>query len=165
MAASLMDGLVWLESSALGQWVASDTYAEPVLLCFHAIGMGVVVGIVWMFDLRILGAPPRYPMKIFETLKRVGWAGFFMNLISGAVLFCGYGSRLIVNTEFQLKMLFVLLGGLSVWGLSRIIGRQGPDGPYSTAAKGVAVISGLMWLLAIFTGRYIAYTLAPPSFI
>jgi len=71
-----LEALSWLETSALGQWVASDPYAEPVLLCFHAIGMGVVVGIVWMFDLRILGAPPRYPMAAFATLQRVGWAGF-----------------------------------------------------------------------------------------
>lgn len=160
-----MEFLTWLENSALGQWVASDTYAEPVLLCFHAIGMGVVVGVVWMFDLRILGAPPRYPMVVFQTLKRVGWAGFVMNLISGVVLFCGYGSRLIINTEFQLKMLFIVLGGLSVWRLSRIIDRQDPGRPYSTAAKAMAIVSGLMWLLAIFYGRYIAYTLAPPSFI
>jgi hypothetical protein len=160
-----MEFLSWLENSGFGQWVNSDTYAEPVLLCFHAIGMGVVVGIVWMFDLRILGAPPRYSMKVFHGLKRIGWGGFVMNLISGAILFTGYGTRLIVNTEFRLKMLFIVLGGLSVWALSRLIAKQPLDQPYSPWAKVMAVASGAMWLLAIFTGRYIAYTLAPPSFI
>jgi len=164
MAGGILESLVWLENSALGQWVASSTYGEPILLCFHAIGMGVVVGIVWIFDLRILGAPPRYPMTIFHGLKMVGWAGFVMNLLSGVALFAGYGSRLIVNTNFQLKMLFIVLGGLSLWGLSRIISRQGVDGPFSLTAKGMAVVSAVMWGLAIYTGRYIAYTLAPPSF-
>jgi len=81
------------------------------------------------------------------------------------VLFAGYATRLIVNLNFQLKIGLIVLGGLSVWGLARMIQAHDGTGPYPAAAKAAAVMSGLLWFGAIFTGRYIAYTLAPPSFL
>ena len=162
-----MTFLLWIERSWLGQFIASDTYAAPALLCFHAVGMGIVVGAIWMYNFRILGFSRRMSFTAFTNLKRVAWIGFFLNLASGVLLFTASASRLIVNLNFQLKMLFMVLGGLTVWWLARVVA-QGSEreepASFPMGVKAIAVVSALFWCAVIFTGRYIAYTLGPPNF-
>jgi hypothetical protein len=158
--------LTWLEATAVAQFVASDPYAYPTLLCMHALGMGTVVGIVWMLDLRVLGFPKSLPLSTFRPLTNVAWAGFGLNALSGILLFTGAATRTIVNTNFQLKLLLIALGGFSVWLIHRSISEaQWEDGEaaFSARAKVIAFLSILFWLGATVAGRYIAYTLAAPS--
>ena len=52
--------LIWLESTALSQWVvgSESMFAFPGILALHAIGMGFAVGICLALDLRVLGVAP-----------------------------------------------------------------------------------------------------------
>ena len=176
-----MSLLQWLQDSGFGQFIESSAWANLILLCFHAIGMSVVVGILWMLDLRVLGFPKSLPLATFRPLMRLAWVGFAVNAASGILLFSGAATRFIINTDFQLKMLLMLLGGLSVWVLQRSLGlawlepadqhgRQGLHGlqaitgpSFSSGAKIVAAVSFLFWLGVILFGRQIAYTLARPT--
>lgn len=179
-----MSLLQWLQDSGFGQFIASSSWANLILLCLHAIGMSVVVGILWMLDLRILGFPKSLPLAAFRPLMRLAWVGFAVNAASGILLFSGAATRFIINSDFQWKMLLMLLGGLSVWVLQRSIGLasrepavqqgvqrlpgpqslQDPQGTgFSSRTKIVAAVSFLFWLGVILFGRQIAYTLARPT--
>lgn len=164
-----MSLLQWLQDSGFGQFIASSTWANLILLCFHAIGMGVLVGILWMLDLRVLGFPQSLPLTTFKPLMRLAWLGFVVNAASGVLLFSGAATRFIINTDFQLKMLLLVLGGLSVWVLQRSLGlawwdTEGVQAPVvSSRARVVAAVSFLFWLGVILFGRQIAYTLARPA--
>lgn len=165
-----MSLLLWLQDSAFGQFIESDSWANLLLLCLHAIGMGIVVGTLWMLDLRVLGFPRSLPFSCLRPLLRLAWLGFLVNAASGLLMFCGAATRFIVNTDFQLKMLLILAGGLSVWGLRRSLGpawpaRAAPGEPVRVppAAKLVAAVSFLFWMGVIVFGRQIAYTLARPA--
>ena len=161
-----MNWLHWLDSTPLATYLASDPYANPVLLCVHAIGMGIVVGIVWMLDLRLLGFPRSMPLSYFGPLLGLAWIGFALNAASGLLLFMAEASRLIVNTDFLVKIACICLGGLSVWAIQRTMGgftKAGPETTIPAGAKILAVVCFSLWLVAIVAGRYIGYTLAPPA--
>ena len=159
-----MEVLTWLENTFLGQFIQSDPFAHPILLCFHAVGMGIVVGLVLMFDLRVLGYPKGLPLRTFQGLIGLGWIGFAMNAASGVLMFVSEASTILFNWTFQLKLALIALGGLSLWIMGKITASLDPlDGEarFPTGVKVWAVISALLWIGAIVAGRYIAYTLKP----
>lgn len=164
-----MGFLQWLENTDFSQFIASSTWASLVLLCLHAIGMGVVVGILWVLDLRVLGFARSLPFAAFKPLMRLAWLRFIVNAASGILLFSGAATRFIINTDFQLKMLLMALAGLSVLLLQRslAVAARSPETSdvlvVPPAAKVVAAFSFLFWFGVILFGRQIAYTLARPA--
>ena len=160
-----MGFLTWLQETEFVQFLASDPYAYPILLCFHAVGMATVVGIVWVMSLRVLGYPRGLTLETFETLSTVAFYGFLMNLASGLLIFSTEANRIIDNTEFLIKMAAILIGLVTVWYMSRSLKTMraaGGQGVFPAPAKIIAVASSLAWLIAIIAGRYIAYTIKPP---
>jgi hypothetical protein len=168
-----MSLLHWLQDSGLGQYLESSAWANLVLLCFHALGMSVVVGILWILDLRVLGFARSLPLSAFRPLVRLAWLGFIVNAASGLLLFAGAATRFIINTDFQLKMLLMVLGGLSVLALRACLREAWREGSatadcaanaeFSAAARIAAALSLLLWSGVILFGRQIAYTLARPA--
>ena len=164
-----MGFLQWLENTGCAQFIASSTWANLVLLCLHALGMGVVVGILWILDLRVLGFARSLPLAVFKPLTRLAWLGFIVNAASGILMFAGAATRFIINTDFQLKMLLMALAGLSVLVLQRSLAEaaRNPEGSdilvVSPLVKIVAAFSFLFWFGVILFGRQIAYTLARPA--
>jgi hypothetical protein len=75
----------------------------------------------------------------------------------------GEPPRTLKNPVFQLKMA-LLVGAITVTGLFQYLLRRNPafDGAGSRqrfAAEAIAVLSMLLWLGIIFSGRWIAYYL------
>src|SRR5712675_533939 len=40
-----MEFLAWLEQTDASVWLRESDWGHPIILCFHAVGMGMVVGI------------------------------------------------------------------------------------------------------------------------
>lgn len=158
-----MGVLETLEATGVGVWVRESYLGYPIVLTAHSIGMGMVVGIVYILSLRVLGFARRLPITAFDTLLTVAWIGFFINALSGVLLFCGNASHLAVNLAFQLKLLFIIAGGVSIWALWRTIdsGRDGitADGSATAKAKSLALVNLGFWTAAIVAGRLIGYTI------
>jgi hypothetical protein len=160
-----MSFLTWLQETEFVQFLASDPYAYPTLLCFHAVGMGTVVGLVWVMSARVLGYPKALSVSMLRTMSTIALWGFAMNAISGFLIFSTEATRVIVNTEFQIKMAMILLGGLTCWLMLRMTPQPVADGPaedFPTPAKVIAVLTSAAWLIAIIYGRMVAYTIKPP---
>lgn len=158
-----MGFLTWLQETEFAQFLASDPYAYPVLLCFHAIGMATVVGLVWVMSARVLGYPRLLPISIFQRLSTLALWGFAINALSGLLIFSTEATRVIDNTEFIIKMICIVLGGVFAWYITRAARQIEPGtDSFPLPARIVAVLASLMWLLAIIYGRQIAYTIKPP---
>ena len=160
-----MSLLSWLEDNPLSQFILEDAFAHPILLCIHAVGMAIVVGLVLMFDLRVVGYPKTLPLTAFKNLTKLGWTGFALNALSGLVLFATRASSLPFNLAFQLKIGLILFGGLSMWFLGRTahaaVAANDDTAEFPLSTKLLAVLTALVWIGAIIAGRYIGYTLAP----
>src|SRR5882757_5198685 len=78
-----------IEHSGVVTWVHESTsiLAYPSILLLHTIGMALVVGIAAAIDLRILGFAPAVPLAPMEKFLPVLWTGFWINAVTGTVLF------------------------------------------------------------------------------
>jgi hypothetical protein len=167
-----MELLAWLEQTELSVWLRESDWGHPIVLCFHAVGMALVVGISWMFSARVLGYSKNFPLAAFDKLFPIAWFGFAMNAVSGVLLFVGEPRRLLLTPAFLIKMVLIVFAGFSVWILTKTLeGVQRPAGAdvvrighdVATPATRIAAIFPIVfWLGAIISGRLIGYTIGPP---
>lgn len=159
-----MNFLTWLEALAISRWAQESAWGSPILLCIHAVGMALVMGVILAVCLRVAGYPKGVAIEAYDGLLKLAWIGFCLNAASGFLIFMSNATRLIGNWTFDLKLVLILAGGLSLWALYRVLNaeRSSLDSQgrnWSTKAKAVAGVTALFWIAAITSGRYIAYTL------
>jgi hypothetical protein len=155
---------MWLEHTGIGEWIRTDPFGFPLILCAHSIGLAGVVGIVYMLSFRVLGYSRGIPIAVFERIFYIGWVAFILNGISGVLLFISDATHLIVNWTFLLKLILIAAGGVSLWALwNALMGgpeRTTPQGVVTPRGKTLAVLCLVFWTGAIVSGRYIAFTMA-----
>jgi hypothetical protein len=149
-----------ISQTSLVRWVAESDWGYPIVLTLHAIGMALVVGIVLVFDLRVLGVAARIPLAALQRFFLVAWIGFAVNLTSGTLLFCANYSAFIHNTAFITKISLLIAGAICTWLLVRQIDFTKSDS-VTAKAKLIAAISVILWLGAITAGRIVGYTSVP----
>lgn len=156
----MMDVFTWLEGSAMSTWVreAPTIWAFATIITLHTLGMGVLVGASAVLDLRLLGVGRTIPLASMRTLFRVMWAGFWLNLVTGSVLFAADAASRGTQPLFLVKLLFVAVGVTAMILIKRdVYGAHVERVVVSGATKRLAVLSLLVWVAAITTGRLLAY--------
>jgi hypothetical protein len=156
-----MDFLMWLQHTSFATWVRESTslFSFPGILLLHTIGMALVVGIAAAIDLRMLGFAPALPLGPMERFLPVLWAGFWVNAVTGAVLFSVDATAKATNPDFWIKMVFIALAVINLRLIQKRVLRD-PDldkGPLSTQARVLAGTSLFFWMGAIAAGRLLAY--------
>jgi len=169
-----MEFLAWLEQTDSSVWLRESDWGHPIILCFHAVGMGMVVGISLMYSARILGYAKSFPLSAFDRLFGLAWFGFAINAVSGVLLFFGEPRRLMDTPAFWIKLIMIVFAGLALWLLSKALHAGSRDaialamadgpmiGAVSPNARIAAIFSAVFWLGAIVSGRLIGYTMPPP---
>jgi hypothetical protein len=152
-----LDFLESISQTALVRWAAESDWGYPIVLTAHAIGMSLVVGILLMFDLRVLGVAARIPFSAIRAYFRVAWIGLVINACSGTLLFFINYTAFLHNTAFITKLSLLVLAGIGTAWLSREVSDDGP----SRRAYTLAVICVLLWFGAIIAGRIVGYTSVP----
>lgn len=153
--------MAWLESTALAEWVRTSLVGYPTLLTAHSVGMAIMVGIVSVVDLRVAGWFERIPYTALDKLVRVAWYGLAANVVSGAAIFTSQATSYATSPTYLLKMGMVLGGVLAAAYMQPRLRREAADWVAGASVpqplKLLAVVSLLMWLTAIVTGRLTAY--------
>ncbi len=146
--------LGWLETTALSQWVVSSPslLAFPGILCVHAVGMALAVGVSIAFDLRVLGVTSSMPLAEMRKFLPVFWTGFWLNAVSGVLLLVGYPTKALTNPVFYLKLALIAVAMVLLVRLARA------DGVPHTLQRRMAILSLFCWMAAITAGRLLAYT-------
>lgn len=153
--------LVWLENTALSQWVvgSESMLAFPGILALHAIGMGLAAGLAAVLDLRILGVASGVPLVEFRRFQPVLWGGFWLNAVSGVLLLVGYPTKALTNPVFYLKLLLIAVAMVLFVRIDRLIRASDPAAPATAQRlRRLAVTSLVCWGGAITAGRFLAYT-------
>ena len=137
----------------------------PVCESLHFIGMAMLIGIVGVFDLRVLGMAKSLPVAPLQKLMPWALVGFLMTLGSGVVFIVGNPAQYLgppLSLSFLAKMFFVLLACLNVLlyyatGLKRIVDGvgAGEDAPFG--AKVVAAVSLFLWVGVMYWGRVLQF--------
>jgi hypothetical protein len=152
--------LQWLEATSLAEWARVSIYGYPICISAHSIGLAVMVGPVFILDLRLLGWFRSIPFSSLSRILAVAWVGFAINFLSGAVLFAMQATSYVTNIPFLVKLALVLLGAVSAAQQQAVISRDATSWSSSgvpASVTAVAIISIVFWVGAIVTGRLIAY--------
>jgi hypothetical protein len=150
--------LNWLETTGLSMWVreGESIWAFPTILTLHTFGLGLLVGANTVVDLRVLGIGRRLPLAPLRPLFSVMWAGFWLNAVTGSLLFAADATARGTSTFFLAKLIFVAIGVAAMVSIKRSAFDAPPDAPASSP-KLMALVSLGAWTAAITTGRLLAY--------
>jgi hypothetical protein len=120
--------------------------------------MGILVGASWALAFRFLGFAKGIPIAEMRGLVRLVWIGFWMNLISGAVMFITHPVERGTAVMFWVKIALVISGMVLNTRVGRVFEAAG-GGPIAasptTARLGYASL--VVWVAAVTAGRLIAY--------
>jgi len=119
----------WMQNTPLRLDLSQSTWAVPIIGAIH------VLAIAW-FGGTVLVNDPR--------LRRFRWIGLSILLATGALLFWSQPLRLYYSQFFRLKMLLLLLIGVSALLPARY-------------ARLAMVLSLVLWTSVICASRGIAY--------
>ena len=143
----MMDFLASLEGSAFS-----------TILTLHTFGMGILVGASALLDLRLLGIGRTMPLEPLESMYRVMWAGFWLNLVTGSILFAADATSRGTQWLFFVKLLFVATGVATIMLIRKqVYGAKTQPPVVSAKARSLAVLSLVTWAAAITAGRLLAY--------
>lgn len=145
-----------IELSGIGQWVMGTSgtlWAYPLVLLIHGIGLMTVLGVVFAFNVRVLGFASNISLSSYDKLFKVAWFAFALNLLSGLILLAGDFGKFITQGSFIVKMALIILGGILLKLVINSIGKQSNESTTKILA-GLCLVS---WFGAICAGRLMAY--------
>lgn len=153
-----------LQDSALADAVRGAQYVYPVLEASHILGIALLVGPAFAFDLRLLGFGHRVVSvtQAARHLLPVSHVGFAIVVVTGIVLLSSQATVVAATAAAPWK--FGLLGLACVnvlvfhGGIYRSV-REWTDAVVAPpAARAAAVVSLVAWTSVTLAGRLLAYT-------
>src|SRR6266566_96464 len=118
--------LQWIQDLPISVAIAeSDSlwWGYAWWLFIHAVGMGLTAGLGFIICLRLLGVGRQIPVSSFRILFRVFWIGFYINLLSGIILFMTDATGIARVWELYAKLACL---GLALVAMSRLRHYIGP---------------------------------------
>jgi hypothetical protein len=132
----------------------SHPWAYPALEIVHILGIGLLLGNLFLLELRVFGKGAALPVK---DLARLGLSivvvGFCMAAASGLLMFATQAAELLTNRAFTLKMLLLCTAACNAaWFHGR-----GSFDKLDGTAKLQMLVSSVLWVGVVTCGRWIAY--------
>lgn len=154
----------WLSTTAPSVFIqVHEAWAIPTIQSIHIVGIGLVMGSVFMIYLRILGWAGM-DQSLRQTMSRFGpWltGSLCLLLATGILMIIGEPVRELVTFSFWLKMFLVALS-TAVAAAFQLSLRKHERRWEETLVnrgltKGMAMLTFLIWVCIIILGRLIAY--------
>ena len=158
---ALMEVFAALEQSGLGFTMRASPLLYPITNVAHIVRLALLVGPILMLDLRLLGLSRRIPLRLMVQ-HILPWSilGLVILIVSGFLLFVAEATAYAVNPVFQIKMALVAAGVLNAVAFEVCAVRNWRDWEnYAVPLfpRLMALVSLLIWPLALVSGRLIAY--------
>jgi hypothetical protein len=108
----------------------------------------------------LLGLYRAIPVSAVHELLNFAWVGIAINVFSGFSLFMTQASYYVTSGPFLVKISAILLGIANLAYTQRVLARELPNwqaNGISMQGRYLAIISMVLWTVAVVTGRLIAY--------
>lgn len=154
-----------LEASSWGAFVHNKAWAFTTSEVVHVFAVSLLLGTIMIVDLRLIGiaAAKRPFTDLARQVLPFTWAAFVMAVIAGAFLFISRATEYAANPVFWTKMALIALAGINMIIFEFITARDAQkwniDAAPPPAARLAGAISITSWILVIFVGRLIHFTL------
>jgi hypothetical protein len=134
--------------------LASHPWAYPMLEVVHIVGIALLLGNLVLLECRVWGWANQLPVQPLARLSlTLALGGFSLAAVSGLVMFATAPMELLANRAFTAKMFLLMLAGCNAAAFHARNSLQRMD----AVAKGLMLVSTLIWLLVITCGRWIGY--------
>ena len=160
---SLLPFVEWLAATPGSIALHQSLYLYPLLESVHVLTLCIFVGMSTMLDLRLLGLTLRQ-VPITDIAKRLfPWmfAGFFVMVITGVLLFYAIPVRSYQSIWFRMKCILLICAGLNALIFHVTIFQRVREWDVSTVVPPRARLAGILslvfWAGIIVFGRMIAY--------
>ncbi len=162
----------FLQIQFIEDLIGAYRWVWPLSEVLHFIGLILLVGIVTLFDLRLLGIAKRMPFASLRLLMPWAILGFVLCVVTGLLFVTGLWANvkmhpleaLTIDRFLQLKLAFIGFAGLNLLMFSRkSIALQvdglgaGDDAPM--IAKVLGATSLVLWVGVVYWGRLIPWGL------
>lgn len=153
----------WLEQTPVGATVRQSLWLFPAIETVHLLGMAALLGTVGAFDLRLMGLILRGE-RVSGLARRLlpwAWAGFAVQVITGALLFSSEATHMVVNPAFRVKMVLIALAGVHALIFQVTSRRRLPAGDSDLApslgTRLAGFVSLVLWMGVVAAGRWIGF--------
>jgi len=149
----------WLQDLPLSMWIAGSEslLSFPLILFLHSIGMGLSAGSAFVICMRLVGVGRPLPVSSLRVFFKIFWGGFFLNLVTGSLLFAAHATTTGFIPMYYLKLALIAAGMVLSLPMRKFVDGQTSDDAIPSRVKGLAALSLLVWVAVITTGRLIAY--------
>ncbi len=162
---SLLTWCQWLEQTPLATAIAESAWLFPLIEGSHILALPLSVGMILMFDLRLLGLAFRggSASRLMHDVVRWSTVGFAVVFITGVLLFMTHASHAYENVFFRAKMVFILMLGLNAAVFQIVffprMAQWEAGGGTPLGARVCGGLSLIVWIGVIICGRTMAYQL------
>lgn len=151
-----------LESTPFSVWARGDSlWGWPFILTVHTLGTAVVIGLIFIINLRLLGLFETIPYRSLNRLFPTLWIAFAVQFVSGLALWVTKPTRYAADSAFILKVLFVVAGvALTVYfqgKMKREAASWEAAGAVSSGEVKFVAASFLAWCGVIVAARLTAF--------
>jgi len=143
-----------LNAAAIGTFVRETKWVWPTLQTLHFMGLTLLLGVVFLVDLRILGAMRSLSFATVHRLLPWGVLGFALNVFTGMCYWVAAPYQYTLNTVFYWKVVFMMIAGINAiyltlfeepWAL-----QAGDEAPLRGKLIAASVVA--LWIGVIFCG-------------
>ncbi len=162
---SVLGWCQWLQNTPPATGIRESDWLFPLIEGSHILALPLSVGMIVIFDLRLLGLAFRdgAAHRIMNEFPRWSRIGFAVMFITGGFLFMTQAEKAYGNPFFRTKLILLLLLGINAAVFQMIFyPRMAQWDLAGRAPVGVRFCAGLslvLWIGVIVCGRTMAYQL------
>jgi hypothetical protein len=153
----------WLSTTSPSIYIQNNNaWFIPTVQSIHIVGIGIILGSIFMVDLRVLGWAGTDQTLQQTTNRFAPWVTgtLVMMLITGILMVIGEPVRELITLSFWMKMSLVALGTVLTLSFQRSVqkhGAQWEERLHHRSVRWMVVVTFLIWICVILLGRLIAY--------
>jgi hypothetical protein len=156
--------LEWLERTGLAVQIRDSLFAFPLIESAHVTGLTLVFGTIAIVDLRLLGVASSrrsFQRLASDTLKWT-WGAFMVTALTGVLMFITNATVYFHNSYFRAKVVLLVLAAINVvvfeFTARRTVRRWDQAASAPRLNRAIAIVSLVIWVAIIVTGRMIGFT-------
>jgi hypothetical protein len=158
----------WIETTGLSQALSESIWTYPIIESLHTVGVAAFLGLLLVWDLRLIGVIFRRVAVTEIWARLVPWIalGAMFMMGTGVLLFWAKPVYSWGHIFFRIKVAALLLALLNAAAFHLGIERRLVDWDLAPrpprAARAAGAISIALWAVIVVAGRLIGYSWFPP---
>jgi hypothetical protein len=154
----------WLYETPVSIGIRESTLLFPAIEGAHLLGIGLSVGMLCWFDLRLLGLvlTDEPVSKVWKRVMPPAIFGFVLMFITGGLLFWAEAATAYNSVHFWIKLSLMVVAAANAGFFELTTHKHVAEWDTAAAlpmrARMAGLISLLLWTAVIITGRTMAYS-------